>query len=467
MAKRAEQAPKKPSLARGFIQPPPVPEVEQITTEAEQAPAATPEVEQAPVAAPKAKTSPLPPRADKESLELENPFVESTAPTGRLSQKSVRAKPAAQPVEKEQSAPKPERKQPEPTLLPPLFVGIDLGTSRTTIMSSRGAKGLVRTVVGYPKDIIGVMLTNSTLTFGDDALERQSYLDIHYPLENGLLKADELHTQAARELMEHAIFLAKPQPGEKIFGIVGVPAEASITSKNQLLAIAQELMDVAMVISEPFMVAYGLVKLKNAIIIDIGAGSIDICAMKGNIPGPDDQITLFKGGDFVDQCLARSITENHPKVQMTPVLARKIKDQFGFVGKPREKILVNLRADGRPVTLDLTREIRGACETLVKSILDGVEALIQSFDPDDQGEAVENIVLAGGGSNIKGLDVALATRLRDYGQVQVHRVADPDYAGSAGALKLASELPPEYWNQLGDVAGNPEEQSAQMARFGG
>ncbi|MBF0368362.1 MAG: rod shape-determining protein [Magnetococcales bacterium] len=335
-----------------------------------------------------------------------------------------------------------------------LFLGIDLGTSRTTIMSNRGAKELVRSVVGYPRDIIGVKLLNRTSAIGEEALEKRSYMNLYHPLEDGVLKEDEKHIQAARELIQHAISLAGPRPGDQVCGILGVPARASITSRNQLLQIAEELMDISLVVSEPFMVAYGLGKLNNAIIIDIGAGTIDLCAMKGNIPGAADQATLLKGGDHIDEFLANAISESYPDVQITKVLARKIKDQYGFVGEAKEEAIVTLRASGKPAPHDVTQEVRAACETIVPDILDSLEKLIQTFDPEDQDEAVSNIILAGGGSNIVGLDVALASRLKDYGNVNVSRVADSDYAGCAGALKLATELPPEYWSQVGDVVGS-------------
>ncbi|MBF0370022.1 MAG: rod shape-determining protein [Magnetococcales bacterium] len=335
-----------------------------------------------------------------------------------------------------------------------LFLGIDLGTSRTTIMSNRGAKEMVRSVVGYPRDIIGVKLLNRTSAIGEEALEKRSFMNLCFPLSEGVLKEDsEKQTQAARELLQHVITLANPRPGDQVCGIVGVPARASVTNKGQLLRITEDLMDISLVVSEPFMVAYGLNKLNNAIIIDIGAGTIDIAAMKGNIPGVDDQLTLLKAGDYVDEVLAAAISESYPDVQMTPFLAQKIKDAHGFVGEPPGEVVVTLRAGGKPVPHDVTREVRAACETIVPNILDSLEELVTTFDPEDQEEAVGNIILAGGGSKIRGLDVALASRLGDFGEVNISRVADPDYAGCAGALKLATELPPDYWSQVGEVAG--------------
>jgi rod shape-determining protein MreB and related proteins len=337
----------------------------------------------------------------------------------------------------------------------PLFLGIDLGTSQTAIMSSQGANALIRSVVGYPKDIIGVRLLNGTKVVGEEALEKRSYMNLHYPLEDGVLKeSSDRDTRAAKELLEHAISQVAPENRGRICGIIGVPARASITNKGQLLKMADELLDLSMVVSEPFMVAYGLNCLTNTIIIDIGAGTIDICAMKGTVPTPEDQVTILKAGNHIDEVLTAAITESYPDVQITQLLAKKIKEQYGHVGESLNEVVVNLRSGGRPKVVDVGREVRFACESILPDILENVEQLITVFDPEDQEDALKNIILAGGGGQIIGLRRALLDHLKDHGEVNVVRVDDPDFAGAAGALKLATELPPDYWTQVGDVIGS-------------
>ncbi|MEO5377233.1 MAG: rod shape-determining protein [Magnetococcus sp. DMHC-6] len=336
-----------------------------------------------------------------------------------------------------------------------LFLGIDLGTSCTAVMSSRGAKFKIRSVVGYPKDIIGVKLLNRTSVVGEEALEKRSYMRLHFPLADGVLKeSSDKDTQAARELLRHVITACHPQPDDRICGIVGVPARASITNKAQLLKMADEMMSLSMVVSEPFMVAYGLNRLSNAIVIDIGAGTTDICAMKGTVPAPEDQVTLLKAGNYLDSFLTSAISEAYPEVQLTPAIAQKIKEQYAYVGTPPAQALIQLRVGGKPRPFDVTREVGLACSSMVPEILESLENLIASFDPEDQEEAVANIILAGGGSRIRGLDTVIKSHLQEYGDVRVARVEDPDYAGCAGAMKLATELPAEYWNQVGDVIGS-------------
>lgn len=332
-----------------------------------------------------------------------------------------------------------------------LLLGIDLGTSRTAVMSNRGARTMVHSVVGYPKDVIAVKLTGESHVIGSEALEKRSYMDLYRPLEDGVIKeASDRDLEAARLLIQHAVSLAEPNKNDEVCAIIGVPARASIANKGLLLDVVKDYLDVAMVVSEPFMVAYSVDRLSKAIIVDIGAGTIDICAMKGTIPRAEDQATIIKGGDYVDELLMNAILESYPDVQMTEHLARSIKEQHAFVGDPAEKVFVRLRAGGKPVTYDLTDEIKLSCETLVSVIVEHIENLIIGFDPEDQEEVIKNIYLAGGGSQIKGLSKEIAERLSDYGQVNVTRVDDPEYAGCSGALKLTKDLPPRYWNQIGD-----------------
>ncbi len=335
-----------------------------------------------------------------------------------------------------------------------LLLGIDFGTARTAVMSNRKAKGIMHTVVGYPRDIIGVKLLNRTQVVGDEAIEKRSFLDLYYPLEDGVIKeASEKDLDAARELLRHVIAMAEPKAGDRICGIIGVPARASVANKGQLLKITEGLMDVCMAVSEPFMVAYGLSKLINTMVVDVGAGTIDICAMKGAIPKPENQLSILKGGNYIDQLLETAIRDAYSGVQIDQHLARMLKERHAFVGTPQEEVVVPLRVNGKPVDLDITEAIRVTCETIVPDIVENIKKLILVYSPECQAEALANIVLAGGGSRIRGLGAMIEHHLKEYGNVHVTMVADPDYSGAHGALKLAMELPPEYWGQIGEMVG--------------
>lgn len=340
---------------------------------------------------------------------------------------------------------------PKPASSKRIIVGIDLGTCRTAVMSDKGTKLLARSVVGYPKDIISEKVVGSKPLFGDNAIENRNFLDLCYPLADGVIReASERDYQAAYELLGHVVGLAR-DGGEdcEVCGIIGVPARASIMNKELLLSIAKQYMAKALVVSEPFMVAYELNKLSNCIVIDIGAGTVDICCMKGTVPIPDDQVTFLKGGDFIDERLALAITRRYPGVQMTEAVACAIKEQHAFVGEPTGKVMVTLRDEGKPAQFDVTDDIRSVCESIVPDICEHLETLITKFNPEDQELALKNIVLAGGGSRIKGLAGMIAEQMHEYGEVKVVAVSNPEYVGCSGALKLATEIPLDMWGEIG------------------
>ncbi|CAA7622266.1 MamK family actin-like protein [Magnetospirillum sp. UT-4] len=336
-----------------------------------------------------------------------------------------------------------------------LFLGIDLGTSHTAVMSSRGKKFLLKSVVGYPKDVIGLKLLGRPYVVGDEAFDMRSYLDLRYPLQDGVLsEISERDVEVARHLLTHLVRTAEPEEGEDICAVIGVPARASAANKALLLKMAQEVVHTAMVVSEPFMVAYGLEKLVNAIVVDIGAGTTDICALKGTVPGPEDQVTLTKAGNYVDERLQNAILERHPELQMNLNVACAVKERFSFVGPAPEASVYEFRAAGKPVQRDVTDAVRIACEALMPDILESIETLLQSFQPECQAVALRNIIVAGGGSRIRGIAGYVQEKLRPYGVAEVTCVKDPTFDGCRGALRLAEELPPQYWRQLGDVTGS-------------
>ncbi len=112
-----------------------------------------------------------------------------------------------------------------------------------------------------------------------------------------------------------------------------------------------------------------------------------------------------------------------------------------------------MRLDGKPVEYDVTEDVRAVCESIVPDIVEQLETLILKFDPEDQEAALKNIILAGGGSRIRGLDKMIASQMKDFGDVVVTCVEDPDYVGSAGALKLATEISSDKWHEIGVMFG--------------
>lgn len=331
-----------------------------------------------------------------------------------------------------------------------LYVGIDLGTSRSSISASNGTRAWTESYVGWPRDFISSKVLGKTVLFGGDALEHRLSLDLFRPLERGVIKEGiERNEEAVRELIRHLIQLATPAAGTRIHAIVGVPADTLKTNKLAIRKAVREYVHSLMVVSEPFAVAYGLDLLENALIIDIGAGTVDFCIMHGAIPDEGDQKTILTAGDYVDDQLDSALTKKYPEARFTPNMVRQIKEQYSFVGEPPEKIAVELPVNGKPVTLDITGEVRQACESIMPAIIDTAYTMIARFDAEFQARVKKNIVVAGGGSQIRGIVEHLGRGLKELGHCRILTVQDPLFAGSDGGLKLAMDMPEAYWEKLG------------------
>jgi rod shape-determining protein MreB and related proteins len=337
-----------------------------------------------------------------------------------------------------------------------LYLGIDLGTSRTSVSASNGVRETVASYVGYPKDVVSRKLLKRDVLFGSEALEKRLSLDFYRPLEHGVLRNSDSRgkeydgaLKAARDLIGEIIRRAKPRKDELIYAVIGAPAQASINNKEAILDAARESVDSVMLCSEPFAVAYGLDMLDDVLVIDIGAGTTDLCRMHGTMPEDSDQITNTFAGDFVDNKLSELIKKNYPEAQFTIHMVKEMKERHGAVAEEMEPAIVHLPVKGKPTRFDLTKEVREACRGLIDPIVEGLGQLIGSFDPEFQDRLKKRVLLAGGGSLCKGLDTALEVRMHELlGGGKVMRIDEPMYGGANGALKIAHDMPAEYWEKL-------------------
>lgn len=330
-----------------------------------------------------------------------------------------------------------------------LHVGIDLGTSRSAISASNGTRHVVESYVGWPVDMVARKLIKKPILFGREALENRPMLDLHRPLERGLIKeGSEKDEAAVRELLRHLISLAGPRDGQPVRAVVGVPAEALRVSKQHLRNAVKGIADALMIVSEPFAVAYGMEALLHTMIIDIGAGTTDFCVMNGRYPTDEDQRTLLNAGDAVDEQLATLIQARKPEAHFSIHMVREWKERWSFVGEPRSPVVVTVQVAGKPTPLDITSEMRRACESLIAPVAETMLDLLARVEPEYQERVRRHIILAGGGSLIPGLAAALERTLDDVGGGAVRAVDDPVFAGSNGSLALALDGADSDWEQL-------------------
>src|SRR5215468_11962493 len=252
-----------------------------------------------------------------------------------------------------------------------LHVGIDLGTSRSSISASNGGRHVVESYVGWPVDMVARRLVKKPILFGREALDSRPMLDLRRPLERGLIKeGSERDELAVRELLRHLISLAGGRDGQPIRAVVGVPAEALRVSRQNLRSAVKGVAEGLMIVSEPFAVSYGMDALLHTMIVDIGAGTTDFCVMRGRYPTEEDQRTLTVAGDSIDQHLLKVINERYPQANITIFMVREWKEKDSFVGQVPERVIVTAPVRGVPTELDITNEIKAACETLLSPTIE-------------------------------------------------------------------------------------------------
>lgn len=339
-----------------------------------------------------------------------------------------------------------------------LYIGLDLGTSQSAIASSNGVRVNTASVVGWPKDLISFKLHQKPILFGDECLRNRMSLDLFYPLERGVIysksstakESEDTNRKSAApvEFIRHMISLAEPKEKQQVYLVVGAPAEASVDDKQAIINAAEGLVDSVLVVSQPFLVAYGLGMYGFTLVVDIGAGTMDICRMHGTIPGESDQKTSFKAGGFIDDMLFNLLSAKYPRANMTKSMATQFKEKYAYVGDINEQISVELIVDGKPARCDITNEVKEACESITPEIVSTLRDLITTFDPEFQSNLQENVLIAGCASRIKGLPHLIEHSLTNLGKVNVNVVDDPVFAGAIGALKLGEDMPISEWQQM-------------------
>ena len=249
-----------------------------------------------------------------------------------------------------------------------VHIGMDLGTFKTSVASSTGLRDVLQTAVGWPKDHFARTLLGRDVVFGKDLVEHRLALNVVRPFEKGVFKYNNiqecgLRPEDVRKHQEAASILlggtcggfdeAAPRSADLRKSSVA-PSRAKVANKQVILEAAKGVFDAVMIVPEPFTIAYSMNRLSDTLVVDIGAGTIDLCPIYGTFPVEEEQVTIPLGGDFIDEQFFNSMKNMYPEAQLSRNMAREIKEKYGFVHEANENAIVTLPVEGKPMQFDVT-----------------------------------------------------------------------------------------------------------------
>jgi rod shape-determining protein MreB len=363
-----------------------------------------------------------------------------------------------------------EEKSGEVTVAPQriLKVGFDFGANTSVAQASSG-KGdssvesdIIPTVVGYPKPgvLAGILPDSKPYYCGDQALRHRMHLNLKWPMERKGILAD---LDVARDFVSHVRTLVDKEGDKTIWAVVGSPANAPADKLKELRRSVSHVFARILILPEPFLAAVGLrdeSQLDNpnyldptraSLIVDIGAGTTDFCIVQGFYPSQSELISIARGGNDVDLILYTALKKKYPDLNLSALSVRRLKEFHSFVGPTPKPVIISVMMEGKPRKIDITEEIRQACESLLEDIVDSIVELISRTESELIGDIMSNIVLVGGGSLVRGICEVVERRLQNRGYSEVHVTRTEDYKRpvARGALKTAHTVRDDQWQVPG------------------
>jgi len=312
-------------------------------------------------------------------------------------------------------------------------IGIDLGTANTIIFAqNRGY------IINEPSVI--AQKNGQLLKIGKAAKEMlgKTGKDIHVirPLADGVIADFE-----AGEAMIKAFIKMADIPAFAINKtVIGVPTGITSVEKKAIIDSAESAgARKVFLVQEPMASAIGVgldVLNSNAnMIVDIGGGTTDIAVI--NYGGIVLDNTLRIASDEMNQAIQRHL-KNRYHLKVGELTAERIKMEHGVVHSSIEKH--NFAVKGLDLHTSLPRQIIvttdffiEALSGITNSIMNAVLATLDQLPPELACDLVDRgIILSGGGSLLRGLDVLLREKLN----IPISRPSNALYCVAEGTRKI-------------------------------
>lgn len=322
-------------------------------------------------------------------------------------------------------------------------IAIDLGTANTVVYV-RG-KGII---LNEPSVVAVKAGTNEVLAAGHKAKEMlgrtpESIIACR-PIRDGVIANFELTESMLRYFIrlvhDNRTTLISPRM------VIGVPSgitqvEKRAVEESARQAGAREVYP----IMEPMAAAIGaglpVQEPVGSMIVDIGGGTTEVAVI--TLKGVVFCQSLRVGGDEMDRAIVQYIKRKY-NLLIGERTAEAVKIEIGsaMIDEAIEKAVIKVKGrdlvTGIPKTISLTgTEVHEALLETISQIVDGVRLALENTAPELSSDLVDcGIVMAGGGSLLRGLDRLLS---RETG-LPVRVAEDPLFCVVNGAGKVIEEI---------------------------
>ena len=319
-------------------------------------------------------------------------------------------------------------------------LGIDLGTA-TTLVFARG-EGIILcepSVVAINKD------NNRALAFGNEAKGMLGRTPANIvavrPMRDGVIADFEITEMMLRHFINKShnrSAFVRPRI------VVGVPSGITGVEKRAVLDAAMHAgAREAYLVEEPMAAAIGanlpVSEAQGSMIVDIGGGTTEVAVLA--LGGIVVSKSIRVAGDEMDEAIVSHCRKNY-NLLIGERTAEQIKIDIGSAYPLPEEKTIEVRGrdlvTGLPKTLTLTSsEIRDALAEPVATVVDAVRMTLEKTPPELAADIMDRgIVMAGGGSLLRGLDKYLAQET----DMSVYVVDDPISCVAYGTGKILEEI---------------------------
>ena len=319
-------------------------------------------------------------------------------------------------------------------------MAVDLGTANTLVyVRGRGI------VLNEPSVVAINTKTGAILAVGSEAKQMIGRTPAHIvairPLKDGVIADFDVTEKMLRYFIQKVHrrrFLAKPRFVVCVpSGITGVEQRA--VEEATISAGARS----AFIIEEPMAAAIGaglpVHEPTGNMIVDIGGGTTEVAVV--SLGGIVTSQSIRIGGDELDESIINYIKKEY-SLMLGERTAEEIKMAIASAFPMPEETNAEIRGrdlvTGLPKTIVVSaEEIRRAIEEPVNPIVDAVKNTLDKTPPELAADIMDKgIVLAGGGSLLKGLD----ERLKHETGMPIHIAEDPLFAVAVGSGKCLEEF---------------------------